>query len=101
VGSTDIRRHRRESDVHQDPTFTGWWIGIGIGFTVVVVVVILVAMILTYAARIRDQAQIGIAQMDLARANTDPVWGLQDINVAATAIWRDAERARKLLEGAS
>jgi hypothetical protein len=84
-----------------DPTFTGWWIGIGIGFAVVVVVVILVALILTYAARILDQAITGIGAMDMARANTDPVWGIQDINVAATGIWRSAEKARRLLEGGS
>lgn len=83
----------------EDPSFTGWWISVSIGFTVVVVVVILVAMILTYAARIRDQAQDGIAAMDMARSNTNPVWGVQDINVYSTSIWRSAERARKLLEG--
>ncbi|MEA2220233.1 MAG: hypothetical protein QOJ35_2859 [Solirubrobacteraceae bacterium] len=81
-----------------DPSFTGWWISISIGFVVVVVVVILVAMILTYAARILDQATTGIAAMDMARSNTDPVWGLQDINVSATNVWRTAERARRLLE---
>ena len=85
--------------MQQDPTFAGWWASIGIGFTVVVVVVILVAMILTYAARIRDQAEVGIGAMDMARSNTDPVWDLQDINGSASAIWRDAERARKILEG--
>lgn len=79
--------------------FTAWWISISIGFAVVVVVVILVAMILTYAARIRDQAQDGIGRMDMLRANTDPVWRIQDINVATTDIWRSAERARRLLEG--
>lgn len=80
-------------------SFTGWWVGISIGFAVVVVVVILVAMILTYAARIRDQAQDGIGRMDMARANTASVWRIQDINVSATSIWRSAEKARKLLEG--
>jgi hypothetical protein len=83
----------------EDPSFTGWWISVSIGFTVIVVIVICVAMILTYAARIRDQAAEGIAAMDMARSNTNPVWGLQDINVSATSIWRSAERARRLLEG--
>jgi hypothetical protein len=82
-------------------SFPGWWTGIGIGFTVVVVVVILVSFILTYAARIRDQADEGIARMDMARANTVSVWRIQDINVATTGIWRSAEKARKLLEGGS
>lgn len=84
-----------------DPSYTGWWVGISIGFAVVVVVVILVALILTYAARILDQALTGIGAMDMARANTDPVWRIQDINVSSTGIWRSAERARKLLEGGS
>lgn len=79
-------------------SFYGWYVSIGIGFTVVVVVVILVAMILTYAARIRDQAADGIARMDMARANTNSVWEVQDINVSTTGIWRSAEKARHLLE---
>ncbi|HTN23479.1 MAG TPA: hypothetical protein VL120_05795 [Solirubrobacteraceae bacterium] len=79
--------------------FTAWWISISIGFAVVVVVVILVALILTYAARIRDQAIDGIGRMDMARANTDAVWRIQEINISASGIWRSAEKARKLLEG--
>jgi len=82
-------------------SFPGWWTGIGIGFLVVVIVVILVSMILTYAARIRDQAEEGIARMDMARANTVSVWRIQEINVSVTGIWRTAERARKVLEGGS
>ncbi len=82
-----------------DPEFTGWWISVSIGFAVVVYIVICVAFILTYAARILDQANTGIAAMDMARSNTDPVWGMQDINVSATHIWRTAERARRILEG--
>ena len=79
-------------------SFAGWWASIIIGFVVVTVVVVLVALILTYAARIRDQAIDGIGRMDMARSNTDSVWRLQDINVSATGIWRSAEKARKLLE---
>ncbi len=78
---------------------TGWWVGITLGFTIVAVVVVLVAMILTYAARISDQAQEGIKLMDDARANTDPVWRIQEINASSTNIWRSAEKARELLEG--
>lgn len=80
-------------------SFAGWWVGISIGSAVVLVVVILVALILMYAARIADQASDGIGRMDMARANTDPVWRIQDINVSVTGIWRSAERARQLLEG--
>jgi hypothetical protein len=80
-------------------SFAGWWWSIGIGFTVVVVVVILVSFILTYAARILDQANEGIWRMDMARANTVSVWRVQDINLSTTGIWREAERARRILEG--
>ena len=82
-------------------SFTGWWFGVGIGFAVVVVVVILVSFILTYAARIRDQAEEGIWRMDIARSNTNSVWRIQEINGAASGIWRSAERARRILEGGS
>jgi hypothetical protein len=74
-------------------------VGASIGFAVVTVVALLVALILMYAARIRDQAIEGIGAMDMARANTDAVWRLQDINVAVSGIWRSAEKARRLLEG--
>jgi hypothetical protein len=80
-------------------SFTGWWISIGIGFAVVVVVVILVSFILTYAARILDQAIEGIWRMDMARANTVSVWRVQDINLSVTGLWRQSERARRILEG--
>ena len=83
----------------KDPTYAAWWTSVAIGFAVVVVIVILVAMILTYAARIRDQAQTGIGAMDIARSNTNAVWQIQGINVATTEIWRSAEKARHLLEG--
>ncbi len=78
---------------------TGWWVGITLGFAIVAVIVVLVAMILTYAARISDQAQDGINLMDEARSNTDAVWQIQDINASTTNIWRSAEKARDLLEG--
>jgi CHASE1-domain containing sensor protein len=77
----------------------GWYVGLGIGFTIVVVVVILVALILALAARIGSQARTGIERMDEARATTLPVWEIQKINVSATAIWRAAESARRLLGG--
>ncbi|MGH2899087.1 MAG: hypothetical protein ACRDMZ_10475 [Solirubrobacteraceae bacterium] len=82
-------------------SFAGWWTGIGIGFLVVVIVVILVSFILTYAARILDQALEGIWRMDMARVNTLSVWRVQEINLSVTGIWRDAERARRILEGGS
>lgn len=77
----------------------GWTLGIVIGTLIVVVVVILVGLILYYAARIGAQVKEGIGAVEVARANTSSVWGLQQINVSASGIWRAAEAARKLFTG--
>jgi len=78
-------------------SLTGWYVGLIIGFTIVAVVVVLVAIILTYAARIADQAKEGIGSMDSARSTTLPVWELQHVNVAITGIWKAAESGREIL----
>ncbi len=83
------------AQMHSD----GWWLGLGIGVAVVVVVVLVVVAILRLAGRIATQARTGIQAMDQARLNTLPVWAVQDINKAATGIWRATERARKILGG--
>ncbi len=82
----------------ESQSYPGWWSGLIIGFVVVVVVVILVGTILMYASRIADQAKEGIARMDEARATTLPIWELQDLNVAATGIWKAVESTRPVLE---
>lgn len=82
----------------ESQSYTGWWTGLIIGFVVVWVVVILVGTILMYASRIADQAKEGIARMDEARATTLPIWELQDLNVAATGIWKAVESTRPVLE---
>ncbi len=87
------------TEVGRSTEHTGWYIGLGIGFLVVSVVVVVVATILTLASRIGSQARMGIEAMDEAREATLPVWEIQKINSSATAIWRTAERARKLLGG--
>ncbi len=79
--------------------YVGWYVGLGIGFLIVSVVVVLVALILSLAKRIGIQAKEGIDLMDEARETTLPVWEIQKINGSATAIWRAAESARRLLGG--
>ncbi len=85
--------------VGRSTEYTGWYVGLTIGFVIVSVVVVLVATILTLAARIGSQARTGMEAMDEARAATLPVWEIQQINASATAIWRAAESARRLLGG--
>jgi hypothetical protein len=85
--------------LHTLASTTGWQIGLAIGFTVVVVVVIFVGLILMYAHRIADQAAAGIGPMDAARANTQSVWKIQQINRATSGLWRSAETARRVLGG--
>ena len=89
----------QQAEVTRGAEYVGWYVGLGIGFAIVAVVVVLVAMILTLASRIGSQARTGIERMDVARATTDPVWEIQKINSSATAIWRAAESARRLLGG--
>jgi len=87
------------AQVSRGAEYTGWYVGLGIGFAIVAVVVVLVAMILTFASRIGSQARTGIERMDVARETTLPIWEIQKINSSATAIWRGAESARRLLGG--
>ena len=82
----------------ESQSYPGWWTGLIIGFAIVWVVVILVGTILMYASRIAEQAREGIARMDEARANTLPIWEIQDLNVAATGIWKAVESTRPVLE---
>jgi hypothetical protein len=89
----------QSTEVGRSTEHAGWYIGLGIGFLIVAVVVVLVATILTLASRIGSQARTGIEAMDEARGATLPVWEIQKINSSATAIWRAAESARKLLGG--
>ena len=81
-------------------SYAGWYVGLGVGFTIVTVVVVLVGMILAQASRIGHQALDGIELMDEAREASLSIWDLQLINSSATSIWRNAERARKLITGA-
>lgn len=88
-----------QEEVTRSTEYAGWYVGLGIGFTIVAVVVVLVALILTLAARIGNQARIGIEAMEQARAATSSVWEIQKLNSSTTAIWRAAEAARRLLGG--
>ncbi len=36
--------------------------------------------------------------MDEARANTLPIWELQDLDVSATGLWKAVEATRPVLE---
>lgn len=78
---------------------SGWWLGISIGLAIVVVVVILVMTIITLAHKIAGQATTGSRAMLDAYSNTMAVWRLRDINRSTSGIWRNAEAARKVLEG--
>ncbi len=86
-----LGQHASEFVVIQNAS--GWWLGLGIGLSVVFLVVVLVITILVYAGRIAEQASEGIKGMDAARSNTLAVWRVQDVNVAATGIWRAAQAA--------
>ena len=77
----------------------GWYVGLAIGLAVVAVVVIVVTTILILARRISKQAQMAIDALDEARANTLPLWDVQQINDSAKRILESMRAARGALGG--
>ena len=75
-------------------SYSDWWLGLSVGFVVVVVVVIVVAVILSYAAKIGDQAGRAAGGLEDVRAGTAPLWEVRSTNNAAVAILEAARRAR-------
>jgi hypothetical protein len=72
-----------------------WYLGLTIGFVVVAVVVIVVAVILTYASRISDQAQLANQGLEEVRDGTAPLWEVSRTNSAGVAILNAARAARE------
>lgn len=76
----------------------GWYVGIAIGAAVVVVVVIVVGTIIFLAARIAKQAAMATEALELAEANTKPLWQVNVTNRTGLAILEGAKRAREAVE---
>ncbi|MGI8904131.1 MAG: hypothetical protein ACR2IP_10875 [Solirubrobacteraceae bacterium] len=78
---------------------TGFYIGIILGFVAVVAVVVLVAVILTFASRIGDQAEVAAEALDAVRKSTNVLPAVYQTNDHAVAILQGAKTARGALTG--
>jgi hypothetical protein len=78
---------------------TWWYVGWVIGGAVVVIAATLLLTIIALGNRIVRQADDITAALDGARQNTDPLWGVKQININVDRIVRGLAAARKALTG--
>jgi hypothetical protein len=78
---------------------TGWTVGIVLGLVVVAVVAAIVITILILALRIAKQARTAIAGLEVVRAQTDALPGVERINDSGVRILHSARALRKVAVG--
>ncbi len=83
------------------PSLTGWWVGIAIGVLVVAIVALVVVALTVLAERIARQARMAAAALDAAERNTQGLWDVGAVNREALAVLEGTVRARHALEDAS
>ncbi len=76
---------------------TWWYVGWVVGAVVVLIAATLLLAIIFLARRIARQADEITAALDGARRNTDPLWGVKEININIDRINRGLAAARKAL----
>ncbi len=76
---------------------TWWYVGWVIAAVVVVIAATLLLTIISLGERVAKQADDITEALDGARANTDPLWGVKQININLDRINRGLEAARKAL----
>lgn len=78
---------------------TWWYVGWVIAGVVVVIAGTLLLTIIFLGKRIVGQADDITAALDGTRANTDPLWGVKQININIDRINRGLAAARKAIGG--
>jgi hypothetical protein len=78
---------------------TWWYVGWAIAAAVVVIAAALLLTIIFLGRRIVRQGDEITAALDGARANTDPLWDVKQININLDRINRGLAAARKALGG--
>jgi hypothetical protein len=76
---------------------TWWYVGWVIAGAVVVIAATLLLTIIFLGKRIALQADDITEALDGVRANTDPLWGVKQININIDRITRGLAAARKTL----
>jgi hypothetical protein len=78
---------------------TGWWIGLVLGIVVIAVAAAIVITIVMLARRIAAQARTAVDGVDVVRAQTDALAGVDRVNDSGVRILRSARALRKVAVG--
>ena len=78
---------------------TWWYVGWVIAAVVVVIAATLLLTIIFLGRRVASQANDITAALDGTRKNTDPLWGVKQINITLDRINRGLVAARRALGG--
>lgn len=81
--------------------YTDWIIGLIITVVVVVIVAALLLWILALARSIAANATRALHAVERIRANTQPIWALQDTNAVGLQILEGAQSIREHAEAAA
>jgi hypothetical protein len=78
---------------------TGWWIGLVLGIVVIAVAAVIVITIVLLARRIAGQARAAVEGVEVVRAQTDELGGIDRINDSGVRILHSARALRKVAVG--
>jgi hypothetical protein len=78
---------------------TGWWIGLVLGVVVIGVAAAIVITIVLLARRIAEQARGAVEGVEVVRAQTDELAGIDRINDSGVRILHSARALRKVAVG--
>ena len=78
---------------------TGWWIGLVLGIVVIAVAAAIVITIVLLARRISEQARSAVEGVEVVRAQTGELAGIERINDSGVRILHSARALRKVAVG--
>lgn len=78
---------------------TGWWTGLALGIVVIAVAAAIVITIVALARRIAAQARGAVDGVEVVRAQTDALGGIERINDSGVRILHSARALRKVAVG--
>jgi MFS superfamily sulfate permease-like transporter len=78
---------------------TGWWIGLVLGIVVIGVAAAIVITIVMLARRIAEQARGAVEGVEVVRAQTEELAGIERINDSGVRILHSARALRKVAVG--
>jgi flagellar biosynthesis/type III secretory pathway M-ring protein FliF/YscJ len=78
---------------------TGWWIGLVLGIVVIAVAAVIVISIVMLARRIAAQARAAVEGVEVVRAQTDELGGIDRINDSGVRVLHSARALRKVAVG--